>query len=59
QVLTRARRPFPGEPMRTRDALHLASALAVRAEIPDLAILSLDETIRRTSRELAFDVLPP
>ena len=27
EILDRARRPFPGEPIRTLDALHLASAL--------------------------------
>ncbi len=59
EILDRARRPFPGEPIRTLDALHLASALAARAAVPGLGVLSLDATIRRTSADLGFEVLPP
>ena len=59
EILDRARRPFPGEPIRTLDALHLASALTARAAIPELAILSLDSSIRKSSLDLGFEVLPP
>ncbi len=59
EVLDRARRPFPSEPIRTLDALHLASALVARAAVPELAVLSLDSRIRRTSLDLGFEVLPP
>ncbi len=58
EILDRARRPFPGEPVRTLDALHMASALAVRAAVPALAVLSLDSSIRRTSLDLGLDVVP-
>lgn len=58
EILDRARRPFPGEPVRTLDALHLASALAVRAAVPDLAVLSLDARLRRASADLGFEVHP-
>lgn len=58
EILDRARRPFPGESIRTLDALHLASALTARSAIPELAVLSLDGSIRRTSFDLGFDVLP-
>src|SRR4051794_21248189 len=34
EVLERARRRFPEEPVRTLDALHLASALSARSVIP-------------------------
>lgn len=57
-VVDRARRPFPAEPIRSLDALHLASALVARTEIPDLEILSLDGRIRASAGELGFDVLP-
>lgn len=57
-VVDRARRPFPAEPIRSLDALHLASALVARAEIPDLEILSLDGRIRASGSELGFSVLP-
>jgi len=58
EVLERARRPFPAEPLRTLDALHLASALAARAAVPGLAILSLDARVRAAGRELGFPIVP-
>ncbi len=58
EVLERARRPFPAEPIRTLDALHLASALRARAALPGLVLLSLDERMRATGRGLGFTVRP-
>lgn len=58
EILDRARRPFPGEPIRTLDALHLASALAARVAVPELAALSLDSRIRKPSLDLGFEALP-
>jgi predicted nucleic acid-binding protein len=58
EVMERAGRRFPGEPLRTLDALHLASALAARAAVPGLAMLSLDGRVRRSATELGFDVIP-
>lgn len=58
EVLERARRPFPTEPIQTLDALHLASALAVRTAVPELALLSLDLAIRRAGAALALPILP-
>jgi predicted nucleic acid-binding protein len=58
-LLARARRRFPVEPIRTPDALHLASALLAQAALPDLALLSLDERVRSNARALGFDLLPP
>src|SRR2546430_13763550 len=43
EVIDRARSPFPGEPIRTLDALHLASALVARAAVADLPLLPPDE----------------
>jgi predicted nucleic acid-binding protein len=57
-IVERARRPFPGEPLRTLDAIHLASALASRAALPGVELLSLDERIRRTGRQLGFRLQP-
>lgn len=57
-VLERARHPFPREPLRTLDALHLASALVVREALPDLALLSLDRRIRAAGAELGLAVAP-
>ncbi len=58
EILDRARRPFPREPLRTLDALHLASALTARTAVPELAILSLDSRVRETGQDLGFEVLP-
>lgn len=57
-VVDRARRPYPVEPIRTLDALHLASALVARAAVPDLLLLTLDERIRAAGRGLGFTILP-
>ncbi|MBI3983099.1 MAG: type II toxin-antitoxin system VapC family toxin [Gemmatimonadetes bacterium] len=57
-VLERAGRPFPGEPLRTLDAIHIATALAVQEAEPGLALLSLDERVRRAARELGIHMLP-
>jgi len=57
-VVERARRPFPGEPIRTLDAIHLASALLARSAVPDVELLTLDERIRRAAAHLGFTVQP-
>jgi predicted nucleic acid-binding protein len=58
EIVERARRPFPVEPIRTLDALHLASAYVIRTLLPKLTLLSLDQRIRECGRALGFDVLP-
>ena len=58
EIMERARRPFPAEPLRTLDAIHLASALVARKAVPDVAMLSLDTCVREAARRLGFDVLP-
>src|SRR2546422_1469452 len=58
EVVDRARSPFPGEPIRTLDALHLASAVVARAAVADLAFLSLDEKGRASGRALGLRVMP-
>jgi uncharacterized protein with PIN domain len=57
-VIARARRPFPEEPIRSLDAVHLASALVARSAVAGLALLSLDTRIRTSARHLGFRVLP-
>jgi predicted nucleic acid-binding protein len=59
EVLERARRPFPAEPNRTLDALHLASALLARRAVPDVALLSLGQRVRRCGERLGFPLEPP
>lgn len=58
EVLERARRPFPNEPIRTLDALHLASALVARTALPGLSFLSLDRRVRSSAEALGFTVVP-
>ena len=57
-VVERARRPFPVEPVRTLDALHLSSAVVASTRVTDLAILSLDERVRAAGRALGLPVVP-
>jgi len=57
-VVERARRPFPREPIRSLDALHLATVLVARAAIAELTLLSLDRRIREAGRDLGLAVLP-
>ena len=54
QVLERARRPFPVEPVRTLDALHLATLLVVRSIIADAELLSFDARVRANAEALGF-----
>jgi predicted nucleic acid-binding protein len=58
EVLERARRRFPAEPLRTLDALHVASALTARSAVSDLALLSLDGRVRENGAALGFAVFP-
>lgn len=57
-IIDRARRPFPTEPLRTLDALHLASAVVARAAVAGLGLLSLDDRIRGAALRLGFRVVP-
>jgi predicted nucleic acid-binding protein len=58
EVLDRARGAFPIEPLRTLDALHLATALVALSALPRLAVLSLDERVRRNAAALGLCVVP-
>lgn len=58
EVIDRARLRLPDEPVRTLDALHLASALVAKAAVADVAVLSLDHQVRANARALGFDLLP-
>ena len=58
EIIERARRPFPAEPVRTLDAIHLASALTARKAVSDLAMLSLDGRVRRAADSLGFVLIP-
>lgn len=57
-VIDRARRPFPVEPIRTLDALHMASALGAKEAFDDLVMLSFDHRVRAAARAVGLGVLP-
>jgi predicted nucleic acid-binding protein len=55
-VLTRAGRPFPVEPIRTLDAIHLATA-ELLGETPQLVTLvTRDDRVRKNARALGYAV---
>jgi hypothetical protein len=58
EIVDRARQPFPGEPIRTLDAIHLASVLTVRTAIAGLKLLSLDDHVRKAAKKLGLELLP-
>ena len=58
EIVDRARRPFPAEPLRTLDAIHLASALAARSAVPGVELLTLDDRICRVGVQLGFRLQP-
>jgi len=57
-TLDRAGRRFPVEPVRTLDAIHLASALIAREAVSDLILLSLNGRVRANASALGFPLLP-
>jgi predicted nucleic acid-binding protein len=53
-VLSRAGRSFPVEPVRTLDAIHLATALEFATAFPDLRILSFDHRVSENATALGI-----
>lgn len=58
EIVERARQPFPGEPIRTLDAIHVASVLVARSAMAGLELLSVDHRIRGVARQLGLTLLP-
>ena len=54
EVLERAARKFPVEPVRTLDAIHLATALELLTVYPDLELLTLDARIAQNAHALGL-----
>lgn len=52
-VLGRAREPFPA-PVRTLDALHLASILFLRERVPTIELASYDDRLTTAARALGI-----
>lgn len=57
-VLARARQTFPREPLRTLDAIHLATALRHAAEVDAPTIVSVDGQVRANAQALGLGVVP-
>ncbi len=58
EVRERAGDRFPVEPVRTLDALHLATALAFARAYPDLRVLSFDRRIVENATALGLTPTP-
>lgn len=58
EVLRRAREPLPAEPVRTLDALHLASILVLDDALGGFEVASCDDRVRRNAAALGLTVLP-
>jgi predicted nucleic acid-binding protein len=57
-AIERARQTFPVEPVRTMDAIHLASALEFQEALGRLTLLSLDDRIRANATALGLTPAP-
>ena len=57
-IWERCGRPFPMEPVRIMDAIHLATIEKLSAVFPRLTVLSTDEQVRRNAAALGFEVRP-
>lgn len=58
EVVDRARREYPREPLCAAGAIHLATAVTARNLVTELALLSLDGNIRHNAEHLGLDLLP-
>jgi len=57
-VWQRAGQPFPAEPLRTLDALHLAAILQVAGLVADINVVTLDRRVSAAAAGLGLGVLP-
>lgn len=59
ELLRRAGEPFRVEPVRTLDAIHLATALALDAELGDVVVASTDRRVRENAVAYRLGLQPP
>ena len=57
-VLGRAADPFPIEPVRSLDAIHLATAVLYSQQVAQIDLLSTDARVRDNAAALGFSLLP-
>jgi hypothetical protein len=55
-ILARVRRPFPVEPIRTLDAIHLATAELLGEPPPLMTIVTRDDRVRENAVALGYAV---
>jgi predicted nucleic acid-binding protein len=55
-VLARVRRPFPVEPIRTLDAVHLATAELVGEPPPLMTVVTRDDRVRENAIALGYAI---
>jgi predicted nucleic acid-binding protein len=53
-ILAGARRVFPEEPIRSLDALHLATLLAARDALVEVEVITLDDRVARNAKALGL-----
>jgi uncharacterized protein with PIN domain len=58
RVAERARGAFPLEPVRTLDAIHLATAMVFAEALGALRVLSLDDRVRENAAALGLTLVP-
>jgi uncharacterized protein with PIN domain len=58
RVAERARGVFPHEPVRTLDALHLATALVFADTLGTIRVLSLDDHVRSNANAMGMPLAP-
>jgi predicted nucleic acid-binding protein len=57
-VLRATGEELPIEPVRTLDAIHLATMQLLAETLPNLEVVSTDDRVRENARALGIDVLP-
>jgi hypothetical protein len=57
-VLSRTLEPFPAEPVRTLDAIHIATATLYAAEVAPPVVLSTDSALRQNAIGVGLTVVP-
>lgn len=57
-VRDRAGEPFPVEPIRALDAIHLATCVELERAVGPLSVLSVNQRVRTNAARLGFQVLP-
>ncbi len=59
EILGRAAQPFPVEPVRSLDAIHLATILEAVKVYPDITVLSMDTRILQNLGPMGFEGSSP